>query len=95
MVYKLKVLHAKADEWARTHASVFAPAKYKLIHFIYKEDKRYIRDSIRVVNLGLINGIKRVIEPKIYARYLRVILDLELNSIKFIDYIKERVSKSI
>jgi hypothetical protein len=47
------------------------------------------------VNLGPINGIKRVIKPKTHARYLRVILDLELNNIKHIDYIKERVNKLI
>jgi hypothetical protein len=47
------------------------------------------------VDLGRINGVERVIMPTIYTRYLRVILDLELNNIKYIEYIKERVSKSI
>jgi hypothetical protein len=47
------------------------------------------------VDLGLINGVKRVIKPKLYARYLRVILDLELNGIKYMDHVKERVGKLI
>jgi hypothetical protein len=33
--------------------------------------------------------------PITYIKYLRVILDLELNNIKYIKYIKERVSKLI
>ena len=94
-VHKLEVLHAKADEWARTHASVFAPAKYELIHFIHKGDKRHIGDSTRAVNLGPMNGVERVIEPKTHARYLGVILDSELNGMKHMDHVKERVGKSI
>jgi hypothetical protein len=47
------------------------------------------------VDLERINSVKRVIIPTTYARYLRVILDLKLNNIKYIEYIKERVSKLI
>jgi hypothetical protein len=57
-------LHAKSDEWARKHASVFAPAKYELIYFIYKGDKKRNGDSTKAVDLGLINSVERVIEPK-------------------------------
>jgi len=39
MVRKLEELHAKADEWAKKYASVFATAKYELICLIYKGDR--------------------------------------------------------
>jgi hypothetical protein len=93
-VRKLEVLHAKADEWAKKYASVFATAKYELICFIYIEgDRRHIRDKTRAVDLGPANGVERVIQPKTHARYLRIIVDLESHDIKYTEYIKERGSK--
>jgi hypothetical protein len=84
-VRKLEVLHAKADEWAKKYTSVFATAKYELICFIYKWDRRHIRDKTRVVDLGPTNGVEGVIQPKTYPRYLGIILDLESNDIKYTD----------
>jgi hypothetical protein len=60
-VRKLEVLHAKADEWAKKYAAVFATAKYDVICFIYKGDRRHIRDKTRAVDLGPANGVERVI----------------------------------
>jgi ribonuclease HI len=94
-VHKLEVLHRKADEWAYKHASVFAPAKYELIHFVYKGDKKKIKECTRPVDLGPVNGVERIIRPKTHARYLGVILDSELNGMKHLDHIRERVGKSI
>jgi hypothetical protein len=34
---RLIVLHHKAEAWAKQHASVFAPAKYELVHFLPKK----------------------------------------------------------
>jgi ribonuclease HI len=92
---QLEVLHAKADEWAQRHASVFAPAKYELIHFIYKGDRKRFRDKDRAVDRGPRDGVERVVEPKQHARYLGVILDSELNGMKHMEHVKERVEKSI
>jgi hypothetical protein len=78
---------------AKKYASVFATAKYEFICFIYKGDRRHIRDKTRAVDLGPANGVERVIQPKTHARYLRVILDLGSNGIKHTEYIKERGSK--
>jgi hypothetical protein len=41
------------------------------------------------------DGVERIIKPKQYAKYLGIILDLKLNSIKYMEYVKERVEKSI
>jgi len=30
----LSMLHKRAEKWVHRHASVFAPQKYELIHFI-------------------------------------------------------------
>jgi hypothetical protein len=87
------VLHAKADEWAKKYTSVFATAKYEVICFIYKGDRRHIRAKTRAVDLGPTNGVERVIQPKTYARYLGIIVDLESNDIKCTEYIKGRGSK--
>jgi hypothetical protein len=93
-VRKLEELHAKADEWAKKYASVFATAKYELICLIYKGDsRRHNRDKTRAVDPGPANGVEWVIQPKAHARYLRFILDLESNDIMYTEYIKERGSK--
>jgi hypothetical protein len=34
----LTAIHQKAADWAEMHALVFAPQKYKLIHFIHQQD---------------------------------------------------------
>lgn len=94
-VYKLEILYAKANKWAREYAFVFALAKYKPIHFINKGDKKKIRDKSKALDLGPVSGVERVIKPKQHARYLGVILDSELNGIKHIKHVKEKVGKSI
>jgi len=35
----LQTIHTRAELWARQHASVFAPAKYELIHFTNRPEK--------------------------------------------------------
>jgi len=42
---RLQELHAKAEIWAKKHASVFAPQKYELIHFVHPSDLGKITDT--------------------------------------------------
>lgn len=92
---RLEVLHCKADEWARQHASVFAYQKYELVHFVHKNDRRKIGNRDCPVDLGPKDGKERVIAPTTHARYLGVILDSELNSMEHLEHIRSRVLKSI
>ena len=34
MIQKLQDLHEIADDWAKCHALIYVPDKYKLIHFV-------------------------------------------------------------
>lgn len=73
-IRKIEVFHAKADDRARKHASIFAPAKYELIHFVNKGDKKRIKDCDRAADLGPKEGVERVINPTMLARYLGVMI---------------------
>ena len=50
---QLKSLHQKAETWAQRHASVFAPQKYELLHFVHQKDRRVITDRDRELDLSL------------------------------------------
>jgi ribonuclease HI len=76
-VYKLlKDCHDTALEWGRTHALVFAPAKYELIHFENPLAKKPRR--AREPTLPTNNGEDITVKPSQEARYLGVWLDPHL-----------------
>jgi retron-type reverse transcriptase len=59
----LTTIHQKAARWAQMHASVFAPQKYELIHFIHRRDTNRFKD--KMLNLMLrIGDRNQVVEAK-------------------------------
>jgi len=89
------MLYYRAELWAKRHIVVFALQKYKLLYFIYKGDQKRFESTDRALNLGPRGNQERVISATQYAQYLGVILDDELNSLRYMEHIKERVTKSI
>ena len=90
----LTTIHQKAARWAQLHASVFAPQKYELIHFIHRRDTKRFKD--KMLNLTLdIGGQAQVVEAKQNARYLGVWLDSELSGRAHLDKAVARATKSI
>lgn len=69
---KLAKLHKKAEGWATTHASVFAPDKYELIHFVHKQDKQRIKHRDQALKLELAHGKIHEIKPTHSARFLEL-----------------------
>lgn len=67
----LVLIHQKAARWTKTHASVFAPQKYELIHFIHKRDSRKVKNKMLNLTLETEHGTQ-VVEAKPKARYLGV-----------------------
>ena len=92
---KLQVRHQKAEEWAAKHASVFAPQKYELIHFIHPSDHKKIPDGDRVLRLELTNGEVQTVTPALKARYLGVILEPDLRGRAHVVHAKEKAFKSV
>jgi ribonuclease HI len=90
----LTIIHQKALDWAEKHASVFAPQKYELIHFIHRRDQRRIKDGMLDLTLH-IRGRSQVVEAKQNARYLGVWLDSELSGKAHLDKAVARAIKSI
>ena len=74
----LKVIHRKAEMWARQHRSQFAPAKYELVHFT--------RDP-KVNTLHPLRLLRATIEASPSCRYLGVQVDSGLRW----DYHREKV----
>ena len=74
----LKRIHRKAEEWARTHGSQFAPAKYELVHFT-RDPKMNTTHALRLPNA--------VIKASPSYRYLGIQMDTKLRW----DYHRERV----
>lgn len=92
---RLAELHAKAEEWAIKHPSSFAPAKYELIHFVHKLDKKKITNLERPVNMTMRNGATHSFQPTKSAWYLGIILDAELNWLSHLEHITKRVSQLV
>lgn len=92
---KLAALHKKAERWASTHASVFSPKKYKLIHFVHKQDRRKINNRDRALKLELNDSTSFEIQPVKSARYLGVILDEHLTWIPHLEQLEEKIAESI
>jgi hypothetical protein len=73
-VQKLQDLYEMANNWAKCHALIFAPDKYKLIHFVNlntPSDPRDIEEPVLTL-LGV------EIKPSQVAKYLGVWFDPEL-----------------
>jgi exonuclease III/ribonuclease HI len=90
----LRVIHQKAARWAKTHASVFAPQKYELIHFIHRRDTKRFKDKMLDLTIE-VEGSRQVVEAKRSARYLGVWLDSELSGKAHLEQVVQRATKSI
>ncbi|CRG90417.1 putative RNA-directed DNA polymerase from transposon BS [Talaromyces islandicus] len=65
----LKIIHRKAEKWARQHGSQFAPAKYELVHFS-RDPKANTTHSLRLPHA--------TIKASPSCRYLGVQMDTRL-----------------
>ena len=83
----LRTLHIGAEAWASKHASVFAPAKYELIHFTNKPG-----DHDTSAELVLQNNR---VSPSRTCQVLGVILDSQLNFETHIQHIEAKVTTSL
>ncbi|KAI1001723.1 hypothetical protein K3495_g6476 [Podosphaera aphanis] len=92
---KLAKLHKKAEDWAFTQASMFAPEKYKLIHFVHHLHKNRIKQRDRALRLILNNGTTHEIKSIKSVRYLGVILDEHLQWTAHLEMIEEKTNDSI
>lgn len=92
---KLSKLHKKAERWAGKHASMFAPDKYKLIHFVHLSDRNRIKHRDRKLQLLLEDNTVYEIAPVKSARYLGVILDEHLQWEAHLEAVEEKVNDSI
>ena len=70
-IQKLQDLHETADDWAKRHASIFAPDKYKLIHFINPNAPSDPWDAEEPILT--LSGVE--IKPSQAAKYLGVWFD--------------------
>ena len=83
----LQTLHTEAEAWASKHASVFAPAKYELIHFTNRPEDH---DT----SAELVLRSNRV-TPSRTCRVLGVILDSQLDFETHIRHIEAKVMTSL
>ena len=67
----LTTIYQKAVSWVYTHALVFTPQKYELIHFIYRRDTKRFKDKMLDLTL-YIRDWDQVVRVKQHARYLGV-----------------------
>ena len=74
----LKIIHRKAEEWAKKHGSQFAPAKYELVHFT-RDPKA---NSTHALHLP-----QATIKASPSCRYLGIQMDTKLRW----DYHREKV----
>jgi ribonuclease HI/exonuclease III len=98
----LQGLHHKAEQWANRAASVFAPAKYRLIHFTPPKHLRKGRpqaevdeDTRRPLILQLANGSTQQIEPEQEITYLGIRLNTRLIGDSQRRHVIERATKQI
>lgn len=83
----LQRIHTEAEAWARKHASVFAPAKYELIHFIDKPKKHNTSAQLTLRN--------HTIQPSPTCWVLGVILDSQLTFEAHLHHIQARTTMSL
>lgn len=84
---KLKVALEKAQSWATTHASKFAPDKFQLTHFTRSRTRFDTKQEVET-EWGNIT-------PKVACKYLGVLMDRKLDWKPHIEKIRRKASKSI
>ena len=83
----LTKVHEKAEAWARSHAAVFAPAKYELMHFTNRPKKHPAIAKLSLPGLD--------VSPGASCRLLGVYLDPQLSWTAHINHIQSSVSKRL
>lgn len=83
----LQTVHARAELWARRHASVFAPAKYELIHFTNRP-KKHSTSAELVLDT-------HTVQASATCRVLGVILDSHLEWEAHLRHIQARTTTSL
>nr|XP_036581842.1 zinc knuckle [Colletotrichum truncatum]KAF6790285.1 zinc knuckle [Colletotrichum truncatum] len=84
---KLQDALDEAEDWATTHASVFAPEKFQLVHFT--------RARSRINTNTPLQSKWGEIHPKPTCKYLGLTMDAILRWKQHIDAIERKVSKTI
>lgn len=83
----LRTVHSRAEQWARRHASVFAPDKYELIHFTNRPAEH---DTTAELALDT-----NTIQASPTCKVLGVILDSHLKWDAHIQHIQARATTSL
>ncbi|KAH7462407.1 hypothetical protein FOMA001_g18559 [Fusarium oxysporum f. sp. matthiolae] len=76
-----------AEQWAATHASIFAPDKFQLTHFTRTRTRIDVEEPLQT-RWG-------TIEPKKTCKYLGLIMDSTLTWKQHIDEIQRKVTKTV
>lgn len=84
---KLKVALEKAQSWATTHASKFAPDKFQLTHVTRSRTRFDVEQEVETE--------WRNIMPKKTCKYLVVVMDQKLEWKSHIEKIRQKASKSV
>ena len=84
---KLERALEKADWWAKTHASKFAPEKFQLVHFT--------RARTRIDVNRPLNTAWGQIKPKTTCKYLGVILDSKLRWREHVQEIRRKTTNTV
>lgn len=83
----LCTVHGRAEQWARQHASVFAPAKYELIHFTNRPTRHNTTAELALDT--------HTVQASTTCRVLGVILDSHLKWDTHIQHIQARATTSL
>jgi ribonuclease HI len=84
---KLESALTKANRWATTHASKFAPEKFQLTHFT--------RSKTRIDRTQRLRTANGDIAPKATCKYLGVVLDSRLRWKAHIEEIRRKATKTV
>jgi hypothetical protein len=84
---KLKVALEKAQSWATTHASKFAPDKFQLTHFTRSRTRFDVEQEVETEWGNIM--------PKTTCKYLEVVMDHKLDWKSHIKKIRRKASKSV
>ena len=77
----------KAQQWANTHASVFAPDKFQLTHFTRARKKINVNHSVQT--------IWGEIKPKSTCKYLGLTMDTKLTWMPHIEEVRRKATKTV
>ena len=99
---KLEAAYAKASRWPTTHASLWAPKKFGLVHFTAPSRREEAREAARVAartpgaNHGpLVTLEGKVVEAKPVAKYLGVHLDRHLSFEEHLAHVSTATTKRL